>query len=184
MTDDILATLRTDHANMVKVLDVLESEIEQFAGGGQPDLEIVGAAATYLLDYPDRFHHPLEDALLERLRHADPAAAEKMAGLEEEHARIAVQTKQFYWMVRNIMSDEPARRDDLCALGRELISTLRNHMRHEELDFFPQAEVALSKAELAAAAASIPPSHDPMFGAADRDAYARLRGTIIEWAQA
>ena len=46
---DILAILRQDHINMLRLLDALERQIDTFAGDRQPDFEIVSAIADYIL---------------------------------------------------------------------------------------------------------------------------------------
>ena len=85
---DILAMLRQDHINMLWLLDALERQIDTFADGHQPDHEIVSAIADYVLEYPDRFHHPVEDLVLAELRQRDASAARPSEGLEGEHKRI------------------------------------------------------------------------------------------------
>ena len=63
----ILRTLREDHRNMGRLLDVLESQIEVFRRGDKPDYEILTETVDYCLNYPERFHHPLEDQIFRRI---------------------------------------------------------------------------------------------------------------------
>ena len=106
---DILAILRQDHINMLRLLDALERQIETFAGDRQPDFDIVSAIAEYVLGYPDRFHHPVEDLVLAELRQRDASAARPSDGLEGEHERIGQLARNFHTAVETLISDEPAR---------------------------------------------------------------------------
>lgn len=178
---DILAILRQDHTNMSQLLDVLERQIETFAGGGHPDLEIVWAIAEYVLDYPDRFHHPVEDMLLEELRRRDANAALKSEDLEGEHQRIGRLARDFHTAVMTLISDEPARREDFLDTARAFATAMRNHIAQEDRNFFPAAEAALTQDDLDGLNSRLPKLDDPLFGTADRDSYVRLRQTILEW---
>ena len=58
---------------------------------------------------------------------------------------------------------------------------MRNHIAHEERNFFPAAEAALTRDDLDRLADRLPKLDDPLFGVADRDSYMRLRQNILEW---
>jgi len=178
---DILAILRQDHKNMSQLLDALERQIDTFAGGGHPDLEIVWAIAEYVLEYPDRFHHPVEDMVLNELRQRDATAARPSEGLEGEHERIGEMARNFHTAVMTLMSDEPARRADFLETARAFTTAMRDHIVREDRDFFPAAEAALTQDDLDRLNARLPKLDDPLFGTANRDSYVRLRQTILEW---
>lgn len=178
---DILAKLRQDHANMSRLLDALDRQIETFAAGGHPDLEIVSAIADYVLEYPDRFHHPVEDLVLNELRQRDAAAAKPAEGLEMEHKRIGQLARNFHAAVETWKSDEPARRDDFLATARAFVTTMREHIALEDSKFFPAAEAALTRDDLDRLSGRLPKLDDPLFGAADEKSYDRLRQNILDW---
>jgi hemerythrin-like domain-containing protein len=178
---DILAILRQDHENMSQLLDALERQIDKFASGGHPDLDIVLAIADYVLGYPDRFHHPVEDLVLDTLRRRDPTAARPAEGLEGEHERIGQLTRDFNAAVETWIADEPTRRADFLDTGRAFIAAMRDHIAHEDSEFFPAAEAALTADDLDRLTERLPKLDDPLFGTADRDSYVRLRRNILEW---
>ena len=178
---DIFAILRQDHENMSHLLDALQRQIDTFDDGGHPDLEIVWAIAEYVLEYPDRFHHPAEDMVLHALRRRDASAARPSEGLEDEHVHLGRLARDFHTAVMTLISDEPARRADFLDTARDFTATMRNHIAKEDRDFFPAAEAALTRADLARLNRRLPKLDDPLFGAADRDSYIRLCQTILEW---
>lgn len=178
---DILAVLRQDHENMSRLLDVLERQIDNFASGRRPDADIVSAIADYVLEYPDRFHHPVEDMVLDALRQRDPAAAKSAEGLEDEHARIGRLARNFHTAVDNWLSDEPARREDFVETARAFVASMREHIAREDDEFFPAAKAALTRDDLERLSSRLPKLDDPLFGAADHDSYVRLRQAILDW---
>ncbi len=178
---DILAILRQDHINMLWLLGALERQIDTFADGRQPDHEIVSAIADYVLEYPDRFHHPVEDRVLTELHQRDASAAQPSEGLESEHERIGQLARDFHTAVETLISDEPARRADFLDTARAFIAALRDHIAREDREFFPAAEATLTRNDLDRLASRLPKLDDPLFGAADRDSYMRLRRNILKW---
>lgn len=179
--EDILAILRQDHTNMSRLLDALERQTDTFADGGHPDLEIVWSIAEYVVEYPDRFHHPAEDMVLDELRRRDASAAPRSGDLAGEHRRIGRLALDFHTAVMTLISDEPARRADFLYTARAYTTAMRDHIAQEDRDFFPAAEAALTRGDLERLNARLPKLDDPLFGAADRDSYIRLRQTILEW---
>ena len=180
---NILSVLRQDHENMSQLLDALERQIEAFDRGERPDLEIVLAIAEYILEYPDRFHHPAEDLVLDAVRQRDAAAAKPAEGLESEHARIGQLARDFGKAVETWISDEPALRADVLDATRSFIAAMRDHIAHEDREFFPAVEAVLSDDDLDQLNDRLPKLDDPLFGAANRDSYVRLRQNILEWSK-
>lgn len=178
---DVLEMLRQDHNNMTQLLDALDRQLEAFAAGDRPDFEIVTAIADYVLEYPDRFHHPVEDMVLAALRERDAAAAKPADGLESEHERIGQLARNFHRSVETLMSDEPAQRGDFLDSGRAFVAAMRRHIVLEDTEFFPAAEATLTDDDLDRLAARLPKLDDPLFGAANRDSYVRLRQNILDW---
>ena len=145
---DILAILRQDHINMLRLLDALGRQINTFADDGHADLEIVAAIADYILEYPDRFHHPVEDLVLAELRQRDASAAQPSDGLEGEHERIGQLARDFHIAVETLISDEPARRADFLDTARAFVSAMRDHITREDKEFFPAAAAVLTRENL------------------------------------
>ncbi len=166
---------------MSRLLDALDRQIDIFAGGGHPDADIVAAIADYVLEYPDRFHRPAEDLVLNELRQRDAAAARPSEGLEREHERIGKLARDFHGAVTDWLSDEPARRADFLSTARAFVAAMREHIAREDAEFFPAAEAALTRDDLDRLGSRLPKLDDPLFGAADRDSYERLRQNIFDW---
>jgi len=166
---------------MSRLLDALERQIDISAAGRSADIEIVKAIADYVMEYPDRFHHPAEDMVLDALRRRDAAAAKPSEGLEDKHRRIGKLARAFHEAVESLLADEPTRRDDFLATARAFVAAMRDHIDHEDSLLFPAAEAALTADDLAQLERRLPKLDDPLFGAADRASYLRLRQNVLEW---
>src|SRR5450755_2500330 len=87
--------IREEHQSLAAVLHGLQYVVREIRGGAQPDFALLGAMVYYIDTFPERFHHPKEDAWLFRLlllRHL-PAKA-LLARLKSEHRAGAAQLKQ------------------------------------------------------------------------------------------
>lgn len=101
----MIQALRREHANLTRLLDLLEREIDLFDRAGKPDYEIVEAILAYCLDYPDECHHPKEDAVLAKLRARDADAAAAVGDLEGEHRELAALTRQLADSVDRVLME-------------------------------------------------------------------------------
>ncbi len=80
---------------MAKLLSALERQLAVFDQGESPDYDIVQGVIDYCLNYPDLYHHPKEDLVLERLQAVDPVAAAGIGDLAAEHQDLANLTRRF-----------------------------------------------------------------------------------------
>ncbi len=117
---NIIDSLHEDHANLAKLLDALERQPALFDDGETPDYDIVQGVVDYCLNYPDRYHHPKEDLVLERLQALDPVVAAGIGEFAAEHQDLANLTQ---------------REDPLFGAGGEArFATLRRDILHSAQD--------------------------------------------------
>lgn len=176
---DIMQILADDHENMGALMGLLEVEVDKMADGQHADVDLIAAIADYMLEYPDRFHHPIEDMIVESMRAAGAVPPKVAQTLESAHARISKLAHDLHEAAIAIAAEQPMRRDTFVETARTYIDALREHMRAEDRDFFPRAAEALSAADRAALAERLPDFEDPLFGGATRDRYRRLSETLL-----
>lgn len=182
MTDP-LDTIRDDHANLAKLFDVLEAQLAQFDRGGEPDYDIIQGIADYCLNYPDLYHHPLEDLLLQRLHTHDPGAALAVGDLEAEHEELRQEAQRFRDAVQQVLLEQEVSRGAFDHLVRDFMARYREHMRKENEVFLPAVAGALSPQDRAEVATQAGPRHDPLFGASAEARYEALRDKLMRWAR-
>ena len=175
----VIDSLRQEHANMSKLLTLLERQVAIFDSGGRPDYDILLGVVEYLRDWSDRWHHPKEDLILDKLRLRDPAAAEAVGELEEHHEALAVLTEQFLAVIREILGEEELPRDRVTGLAAEFVGAQRRHMDGEERVFLPAAERALTSEDWADIAMRISNPDDPLFGRSVEKRFEVLRRDIL-----
>jgi hemerythrin-like domain-containing protein len=176
---DLLAEFRADHVNMSRLLDLLAREVDAFFAGNEPDWAIIESILEYNLSYPDVFHHPKEELVLEKLRLHDADAAKIIGALETEHESLAAEGRRFFAAVRSVMDDPTLPRGWFAGIANEYVSHMRQHMHMEEVIFFPIARQALRAEDWADVEARLKRSLDPLRHSGVEDRFARLRAEIL-----
>lgn len=179
----IIETLRRDHRNFEELLRVLEQEMKVFDRTERPDYELLADVVGYFQAYPDRCHHPREDAVFEKLRQRDPAAAERVGDLEAEHARLAEGLRSFAGVVEAILVERDVPREDFDKAVRDFIDNERRHMKMEEESFFPAALEVLTEADWAELDQRLTDEKDPLFAGEPEQRFAALQNRIVKWEQ-
>ena len=180
----VIDTLREEHRNITRLLDALEHQTEFLAGAAAPDYETLQAIADYFCDYPDRCHHPKENAVFERLRAKYPDEAAAIGDLAGEHRDAAARVRRFRDNIQGLYRDAVVPRDALVSAARSFVDAERRHMRMEEERFFPLAARKLSAQDWAAIEDRLSNERDPVFGARIEDDFAALRERLLAWEKA
>ena len=173
--------LYQDHRNLERLLSALERQVAHFEDGEEADLDIVKAVVDYCLGYPDLCHHPKEDLVLRQLRLRDPAGAERIGNLEQEHHKLAATTQGFSDGLGRLIKREDGSDSQFAEHARAFLADYRRHMEIEELDFFPLAEKALTDEDWGVVEREVEQMVDPMFGGRVEERYKVLRNEILLW---
>ena len=180
---NVIGELRTEHANMARLLKILDQQIEIFEAAGQPDYAIMQDIILYFLDFPDQCHHPKEDLVAQRLLELSPDRAARLSGLAELHEELGALTRKVAGVVRRVLDEAELPRAQVIRAFKEFISSQRHHMEMEEEHFLPLAEEVLSEADLGELEFEIFQKDDPLFGPETEEHFAMLRDNILRWEQ-
>lgn len=178
---NVIGELRAEHANMARLLKILDQQIEIFEAAGQPDYTIVQDIILYFLDFPDQCHHPKEDLVARKLLELTPDRARRLSGLAELHEELAALTRRVAEVVRRVLDEAELPRALVIRAVKEFIDSLRHHMEMEEEHFLPLAEEVLSEADLGELESEIFEKDDPLFGPETEENFAVLRESIFRW---
>ncbi len=176
-----LDSLYWEHANLAKLLGILERKLARIERGETVDFDLVQTLIDYFLDYPDACHHPKEDVIFRRLVAVKPAAAAEIGDLDEEHASVAQAARELADAVTRVTQDAEIPRDWFRQVGRAFVDTQRRHIEMENTRFFPIARRELGPEDWAAIDAKIDNRSDPLFGEDVAREYEELRAAILEW---
>ena len=170
----VIAALERDHANFVKLLELLESEILAIEVGKTPDYPLLRDIMRYMTHYPDRFHHPKEDLIFAQLLKREPEARTDVEDLLAEHISIGLAGREFDRLLHTSGVDSVDVREQLGTAGFAYIRALREHMLKEERKLFALAKVIFTKEDWQVIDEDVDAIEDPLFGEMVADAYQRL----------
>src|ERR1043165_1387877 len=159
----MIDVLIEEHRNLEKLLVVLEQELDAFDRSEAPDYEILRAVIDYFQYYPEGYHHPKEDILFEKLKLRDPAAAQRIGDIEDEHETETVRLTRFAEAVDDVLAGREFLRQNFHDLVREFIDYQRRHMQKEEAFLFPAAAKALRADDWSEIDARMGSGKDPLF---------------------
>ena len=171
---EIMEQLKTDHANVARLLNTLEEQMNVVHDEEIADFDLMHDIMVYMTHYPDHTHHPMEDLMFKKLVKHDKSAGDVVARLEREHAALADKGERFLEMLRHVVDGALVERDVLENAGRDYIAFLRSHMEVEDSDAFPRAEKALTDADWEGVASGMKARTDPVFGPVVADEFRSL----------
>lgn len=166
MESQLLQRLIEDHQHISQVLDALENELRG-SDSHDVDWRIVNDIMTYLQDYPDAVHHPLEDQLFDRVldKGLTPAERELVHFNLAQHAEIIGASHQLAQDVQNILNDIVVPIDRVQSHFLRYLEIQRLHMRNEKTHLFPLAQRLLSVDEWSEVGSAALTQSDPLFEA-------------------
>ncbi len=189
----IMRTLHGEHKYITVLQNSLEKQTKQLEPGGKPDYRILSDMLDYIANYPDEFHHPLEDVIFKRLvkrHHASIGTIEELLG---QHQDMARDTQFLLKQVNAICAgkQKPMRnqlRQDL----QNYVAFYRAHINLEEGEVFPAAKKYLQESDWQAINNSLHVVEDPVFSETNTHKYKNLasyindksEATIADFAQA
>ncbi len=161
----VIAALERDHANITKLLEILESEILAIEVGKTPDYPLMQDIMRYMAQYPDRLHHPKEDLIFVQLLKREPGVRDDVEDLLEEHISIALAGQEFDRLLRKSAVDSVDVREQLGTSAFAYIRALREHMLKEERELFALAKAIFTKEDWQVINEEVDAFEDPLFGA-------------------
>lgn len=177
---DTIAALTRDHANIAKLLDILESEFLAVEVGKTPDNPLMRDIMRYMGEHSDRFHHPKEDLIFAQLLKRDPSVRADVEELITEHVFIRLAGQEFIGLLHSSGTDSVDSREQLGKFGSRYIRSLREHMAKEELSLFPLADEVLTRKDWRVIDGAINTIDDPLFDEMTSEDYQRLFRLITE----
>ena len=166
---------------MARLLDALERQIEEMTRAGAPNYELILEIANYFCSYPDRCHHPKENAIFQHLRMQFPQEAEAIGDLENDHVGTRKRGTRFRQFIYEILQDSIIVRAAAVSAARTFIDAERRHMRMEERHFFPVAEQNFAQEDWAEIGDAIGKERNPLFGDQIDQDFERLSERLISW---
>lgn len=162
---DILRALGDEHRYQLRLLALLEKQVGRLNVKQSPDYEVMHGVMRYMTRFPDRFHHPKEDLVFDKVVLRDRSAKAQVDQLLEAHAQIIAQGTELLALIDRCRAEpEKADTNALRKSAHAYIGGLRRHMDIEMLRIFPRAQQVLRDEDWADVDARMKPILDPVFG--------------------
>ena len=160
-----LTIIKDEHRALAAVLHGLLHLVGQIRDAGQaPDFALLKSMLDYIVNFPDRLHHPKEDEYVYRvLREREPSTAAMLDELQDEHRRGPDVTRTMVDALEAYHQDANA----FEAFAKAVASYAEfqwAHMRKEEDVILPIAQKALQPADWVAIDAAFRSNADPLVG--------------------
>jgi hemerythrin-like domain-containing protein len=132
--------LHNEHIYMFNLLDSLSEQVALIVSGGDADYNLLLDIVDYMQNFPDRYHHPKEDLIYQRMALRDDDIARDVFALLDEH-RVLHKLSISLAEAINDVHDMPTvlkkeRAGELCA---QYEACLRQHINIEEAKILPRA---------------------------------------------
>jgi hemerythrin-like domain-containing protein len=177
----LIEILLEEHRNIEKLLLVLEQELNVFDHTESPDYEILQTVVEYFLEYPEKYHHPKEDIIFEKLKLRDPTAAASIGDAEAEHQLETTRLHRFAQAIEDILAGREYPRQSFHNIVSDFIDYQRQHMQKEEKFLYPAAIKGLRNEDWVEIDTRLNSKNDPLFDELREKRFDALRQTVLRW---
>jgi hemerythrin-like domain-containing protein len=172
----ILVRLKVEHEQLLRKLNLLESQYFEMCRDKTPDYSLMHSIIVYIQEYPEQIHHPLEDMIYSiLLKRVDDA--EFVEKLISEHTKMEAVTRE----IRESLESLPG----CAASGEKLMQQLseflvgqRQHIYTEESVVFPLVQRSLTAEDWKRLEYMTPILDEPIGGKRTWNDYMRLSREI------
>ncbi len=133
----MLTQLRQDHANMARMLHVLQLKQKALAAGERPNFQLVREVVDYILGYMEDFTVPLERVCSQRLQELAPECRDLTERLSSDYQALRKRLKRLSDDIDMILMDAVIPMDRFADDLRAYLTAHRNYLRDERELLFP-----------------------------------------------
>lgn len=175
-----VAVIRDEHRSLAAVLHALLQVLDEAATSGRvPDMALLRSMLFYIEQFPERLHHPKEDAyLFERLRQRTREFDGLIEGLERQHLEGTQLFAALRELLQAMQDGAPGALDMFTHAVRDFAQSQWHHMSAEERLLLPAASRFLTVEDWAAIAAAFADNGDPRFGSDAYESFAQLASRL------
>ena len=172
-----------EHCSLDAVIHGMLYLVRDVRLGARPNFEVLGAMVCYIDAFPERFHHPKEDAhLFKRLRERHPDALPLLDRLETDHRKGAAMIRDLEQALMRYEQEGEARFAAFEKAVREYAEFQWKHMGVEETEVLPLARQYLTQEDWQEIDAAFSGNSDPLLGSKAAAEYENLFRRILKLA--
>ena len=172
--------IREEHTAIAAVLHSLEYVVHKLEEGAEPSFQLLSAMLEYIVEYPERCHHPKEDRyLFKMLRSRNPDSAPLIDELEAEHVRGGELLKELQQALAHYQSEGHAALRDFAQSVAVYAEFHWQHMTKEEDVLIPVAKQSLTDSDWEKMANAFLANDNPLVGLKPKEHFAQLFDRIL-----
>lgn len=184
MQPTAIQIIRDEHLAIAAVVYSLRQLVRHMRDDGQePNFRLLHAMLDYIVEYPDRWHHPKEnDYLFAALRRRNAKAAGLIDELEREHAAGEGLIEELKSGLTRFEHGEAGAFAPFAAAVEHYAQFQWDHMRKEEDILMPLAERSLTAEDWQAIARAFQENDNPLYGIKPKEQAEALYRRILSLA--
>jgi hemerythrin-like domain-containing protein len=171
--------IKQDHRNTEQLLNLIEHEAVQMEKGDYANVPLLADIMHYFVNYPDLYHHPLEDQLFAVMKKKAPSAAVRVDQVYSEHVQMSEAAESLLERTTELQGNAVTPRDRVVKEFRDYVSVYRRHIQREEQELLPAALKALDARDWASLEKQFATNSDPLFGQILQRQYQSLYKVIM-----
>ena len=176
----MLSTIHKDHVNISNLLRLLEEKVKLLENDQGLDYRLMKAIITYLRNYSDKYHHPMEDMIYEYYLKYCTVSYQVSNRLSLEHKLVKEITIELDELLDMILLDAVVPKEQCIEKLKNFIKLQMAHMDYEEQEILPNIEASLTKKDwqILEQQWQHEGHTDPLFGDKVSDEYKKLSERI------
>ncbi|OJA07191.1 hemerythrin domain-containing protein [Halomonas sp. QHL1] len=178
----MLNQLRLDHANMARMLHVLQLKQKTLAQGERPNFQLMREVVDYILSYMDGFAAPLERVCVERLQTKAPEHLEFTEQMASDYRELKPRLQRLSNDIDMVLMDNIIPMDRFADDLKNYLEAHRAYLRHEREGLFPLIDEHFSQEDMEELRQALPEGAEhelERLQQAYPELYAELRGADV-----
>ncbi len=161
---NIVDSLSHEHVLTEQLLNAMQEQVDNLNKKNDVDYPLLSHMLHYFNDYPDKYHHPREDLLFQRLLKRAPRYIGDIKELEAQHVDLHNDCEYLLVLIKNTKPENTAAIRKLTVHLQDYIDFYRMHMHIEESRVFLAIKKELLDGDWIWVDKMLELGADPLFG--------------------
>lgn len=168
-----------DHRNLLRLLRFLRDEIGHYDDiMRETNVSQVLEALDYMNNYPQAFHHPLEEAAFDFMEEQGIGDTAVVKKIRLQHEELERETAELWQLFNMIYEDHIVPADRIREALNRYLDLQFEHIETEDNEIFPTFEKDLTAEDWKTIAAKVEKKDDPLFHVPHVESYGELSRSL------
>jgi hemerythrin-like domain-containing protein len=172
--------IQDEHERLSAVMQAMRYFVRATANGANPPgCKVFRAMLLYIVDYPEKMHHPKEEQLFSLLQQRTDSVNDEIAELRTQHVKGEAMVRELEHKLTQYELDRETAFASFATAVEDYVTFSFDHMRLEEQAVLPAADRFLTEQDWDAVDLSFTANRDPLAGTAYAESFDRLFSLIV-----